>query len=301
MALHVELHHRQRAVDGAHDAFELCVAFLEGGHVHDDAVNPQHLAVVARHGAAAFRHPAQSPVAVPQAKLHEVRSVLLDGRGDFRPQAVHLFGQRELGEVDTAFQKVLRQPARECGHRIADEQHGPVGVVAAAEGDARYVGHERAQALLAGLQLLLHGAALGEVVDEAHKHRIAVQRHAANGNADGHRAAIGPQGQHLAAVAADQATTLALQVALNVGVVAGAIGLGHQDGHVLAHQVLGAPAQDAFGRCVEGLHPPLRIDHHHAVRGRVGNGAQAGLALVHLQEHLPVAQADVDSDDQPHR
>lgn len=57
---------------------------------------------------------------------------------------------------------------------------------------------------------------------------------AANGNADGHRAAIGPQGQHLAAVAADQATTLALQVALNVGVVAGAIGLGHQDGYVLA-------------------------------------------------------------------
>ena len=109
----------------------------------------------------------------------------------------------------------------------------------------------------------------------------------------------GRRASTLAAVAADQATTLALQVALNVGVVAGAVGLGHQDGHVLAHHVLGAPAQDAFGRCVEGLHPPLRIDHHHAVHGRVGNGAQAGLALLHLQEHLPVAQADVDSDDQP--
>jgi len=30
-----------------------------------------------------------------------------------------------------------------------------------------------------------------------------------------------------------------------------------------------------------------------------GNGAQAGLALLHMQEHLPVAQADVDGDDQP--
>lgn len=89
---------------------------LEGGHVHDDAVNPQQLAVVAHYGAAALDTQRSRPSRSPRPKLHEVRSVLLDGRGDFRPRAVHLFGQRELGEVDAAFQKVLRQPARECGH-----------------------------------------------------------------------------------------------------------------------------------------------------------------------------------------
>ncbi len=97
MAVQVELDHRQRAVDGAHGAFELGVALLEGGHVHDDAVNPQHLAVVAHHGRPLSDTQRSRPSLVPQAKLHEVRSVLLDGRGDFLPQAGHVFRQRRAG------------------------------------------------------------------------------------------------------------------------------------------------------------------------------------------------------------
>ena len=93
-ALHVELHYRQRAVDGAHGAFELCVAFLEGGHVHDDPVNPLHLAIVPHHGAPAFGHPTQAALAVTQAKLHVIRPVLLNGCRHLVPKTVHLFRQR---------------------------------------------------------------------------------------------------------------------------------------------------------------------------------------------------------------
>ena len=192
----------------------------------------------------------------------------------------------------------MRQPPRQRCHGITDEQHGPVGVIAAAKSHTRNVPYQRAQTLLARLELLLHRSALGQVADEPHKHRFAIQRYASNRNANGHGIAVGAQGQHLAAVGADHATALALQVALQVGVMARAIRLGHEHGHVLAHHLIGAPPQDAFGRRIEGLHPALRINHHHAIHGRVGNRAQAGLALAHLQEHLPVAQASVDGDDQ---
>ena len=294
MAVQVKLDHRQGAVNRAHGAFKLGIALLEECHVHDDTINPQHLAVVSQHRAATFRYPVRVALLVHQAELHVVRALLLDGGRHLVPQARHVFRHRQLAEVDTALQKILGLPAGECHHGIADEQHGPVCFVTAAKRDPWCVGHERAKLFLVALEFLLHRAALAQVTDEAHEQGIAIHLHPAHRQADGHRAAVTPQGVHLAAAGADKTHPLAVQITLQVPIVAGPVGLGHEHGHVLPQHLTRPPAQNALGRGVVRLHPATGVNHHNAIHGCVGNRPQARFALAHLEEHVPVAQACVD-------
>ncbi len=216
------------------------------------------------------------------------------GQHHLLPHASHVFGHGEVAEVHAPCHKVLRQPAGECGHGVADEQHAAVGVKAAAKRHPRDVCYQGLQLLHAVLQVFFHCAAQAQVGDEADKHRVAVHLHPPHRQADRHQRAIAPHRLQFAPLHPHHVGAPALQVIGQVAVVLRAVGLGHQHGNVLAQHLRLAPAQHVLGGGVERLHAALGVDHDDGVHRRGRNGTQARLAVLRLDEQLPVAQAGIE-------
>ncbi|MGY2933383.1 hypothetical protein ACVWZ6_002985 [Bradyrhizobium sp. GM6.1] len=115
---------------------------------------------------------------------------------------------------------------------------------------------------------------LGEVADESGEIRLGARLHLADRQM--HR-----KGGSVAALAchdtpdADDMRISGGAVARDVAVVAGAVGLRHQDADVLADGLLLGPAEQALGRRAEELDDAVAVDDDHCI----GNGLEDRLEV----------------------
>jgi hypothetical protein len=76
-------------------------------------------------------------------------------------------------------------------------------------------------------------------------------------------------------------------VAFHVGVVRGAVALGHQHADVAAYDLLGAKTEQALGGTVEGLDAALAVDDQHRVDGCVEQRLHFGCCPEYHGNSLP--------------
>ncbi len=189
--------------------------------------------------------------------------------------------------------EIFREPARQGFDALADEQHAPVRVHAAAEGNARQVADQRTVLLLAMPQGRFHPVAIADVGDEADKQGFASDDRLADRQSQREARAILAFANDLAPLADD--LRHALHVVVQVSVVLAAIRFGHQHLDVAADDLVCRPAEDCFGSAVEGTDDTPAVDGDDAVHRGIDNGPHPRFVLHHAPVHGPVAQQHVDA------
>jgi hypothetical protein len=121
-ARQVILHHGQRAVDGIHRAFELGIAGLERGVVHQHAVDILQHAIGAIDATRALGHPAHAAIAVQDAVLHRVGLAARQRIVHLVPERLGIVRVHDVGEADALVQKIFGRPARQGLHCTAQKQ-----------------------------------------------------------------------------------------------------------------------------------------------------------------------------------
>ena len=292
MSVQAVLHHGHGAVDGRHRTFKLGVARFGFGVVNQDAIDPLHLALRVVNAAPTFGDPANVAIAVAQAVFAGVGHARLQRLGDRLVQCGGVALQQQLLHRLGVCQQRFCRPARECLDRRAEKQGLPCRLCNAAEGDAGHVADQGAVLLFTAQQRGFHGFALAHVGQKANEQGLVRLCHRADGQAHINQAAVLVQGLHFPARANDVGVAGG-QVVLQVIIVRLAMGRGHQDADVAAQDVCRFPAQQLFGRRVEGHDAAIAFNHDDAVHRRVDHGTQSRLTAADVPEKLAPAQGHI--------
>ena len=289
IALQIELDHGHGLADGRDLAFVLGIALLGFGLVEQHAVDPARHALFVEYGTAALPDPVLAPLAIEQPVLDDVVAPLGDGKTDLLRHPRHVIRVIQLGKRLAPADEVLGRPAGQRLHRIADEQHGPLGVQQAAERHAGNVANQRAVLLLAVTQGLFHLLALADVSDEHDEPGPAFVL--ADADAQAHRdqaSVLGHAGE--LQLAAAELRRAAGHVALQRIAEGMRLLLGHQHRHVAPDQFIGPPAKEPFHRPADRTDDALVVDREDRLESGIQQRVEVMFAGLQLGEQLAIAQ-----------
>ena len=134
------------------------------------------------------------------------------------------------------------------------------------------------------LQPLLDVLSFAEVADEACEEPSVARNHLSDGQFHGEGRAVAALSQHDPADP-DDASLAGGQIAIQIAVMMRAVGLGHQHVHIATDDLVGLPAEQAFGGEAEGLHVPVFGDDHHRVRHGCEDGLEVGFPGEQVSVH----------------